>query len=353
MINEMNKMEELMTISLEKIAEVDIKEFCTELIEDYKLHEDKEIFLAENKEEILDTHQLVKQLFPDAFETKERTPKKQKKEEAKKEIIPLLEVDQQVTYPTEKSLEGEIGTILEVKYNDKGDISYRVSFFNGNTVYENIPQDDLRPFEKKEANKKKAKQTVARLDEYEENIQECRRVIKEYNAKKRKNQPQKKKLTRSEKLTQKAIALAKLTPPDLAGDSNVIETNRTIIDQLILSLMENWQMTDVKKARKAADEELDEIELKAVEKVASNWAKEITSVKAYAKRWFSEPFDELEEELQKDAHQKFKHLNLAIESYGKNNKKNAFKILDKHFLEGALKLVLPEQIFEEYQSYKN
>jgi hypothetical protein len=190
---QMAQIEDLQNLDLEKIKSGPLKTAIEELLQDYEQVEEKESFQKAAKENINKLFMLIKNHAPDAVrEKEEEKPSKEQEEEEAKET-------------------------------------------------------------EKKNRKEKSRKAMEEVKEIGEEIEGCRKVIREFNKQKREaegTEPPKKK-NRLTKLKDKLLGIIGLIPEKLREDKTVRDKTEKILLDTLHELKKSWGMNKVKQAEDA------------------------------------------------------------------------------------------------------
>ncbi|EDP94719.1 hypothetical protein U8527_07140 [Kordia algicida OT-1] len=112
---------------------------------------------------------------------------------------------------------------------------------------------------------KKKKLTKEEMDAYGERIKKCRLEIKEYNAKRREEQPKKPAKKRHEKIEGYLISIGNLVPDNLKDNLDILEASQKILSKTGREIMKVYRMDQLKI--KEVQQEIEEKYKKKEEKI--------------------------------------------------------------------------------------
>ena len=212
-------------------------------------------------------------------------------------------------------------------------------------------KDELEAIEQQQTERRKKSQGVLqKMAVYEQNIEACRQVIREFNKKKRESAPDKPKPTRRTLLKKKVLSIIRLTPEALSIDPLVIAENRKIVKSTIKAFMKNWGMTNVEQIEKAVDKEFDLIEDKIDEQedkeLLKQWSKDLPDADKIMAQERKHNKGLLDEAVQGAADEILIAIKEAISLY-KTDKQKALKHLKANLDDRQLKTYLPKYILDE------
>ncbi len=213
------------------------------------------------------------------------------------------------------------------------------------------PKPKEKETEKKESEPAKTdaqdKDLLEELKTLEPKLENCRRVIREHNAKKKEAQGPKPQPTRHTQLKNKLLSIVSLIPDKLEKDEEVMEATKDILLDTHSKLIETWGM-DKKKAKPGAaaiEEKFDSIEEKKEKeerkKVAKRWKNQLPDVDSLMRKEWKDS-----EGLENEAKEMLDDLKEAIKLFEKDAKK-AQEFLIKRYSKEQLDRHLPDFILEQ------
>ena len=204
----MATIEQLQAIAIDKVGSEALASEITKLLTQYNEEEDKDFFLSTNASFIDKFHQMVSQKFPEAIVTKQPPEK---------------------ASSTKKGKEGKAGKKTNPSKTDEDTSILEV------------------------------------LKEMEPQLEQCRKVIREHNRKKREAAPKKPKKSRYTLLKERLLALYTLVPDALKKDADTYRETEKILLSTHRQLVTAWGMSKVKAApgEEAIKEKSDVLEEKA------------------------------------------------------------------------------------------
>lgn len=209
----MSKIEDLKNLRLEKIGQPALRKAIEKLLQDYEAEENKEMFVSLAQGNIDKLYTLVKE---NASESIEGNEGKQKKK--------------------------------------RGPRKKRTS----SKPKENPEADEI-------ARKEKSKKVMEEvLDTVSQEIEACRRTIREFNRQRRevdgKKPPVKK--SRLTKLKEKLLSIAGMIPDNLKEDKDVRDRTERVLTVTLKDLTRTWGMNKIKAAQDAIKSRFDELDQK-------------------------------------------------------------------------------------------
>lgn len=212
-------------------------------------------------------------------------------------------------------------------------------------------KDGIEAIEQQQTERKKKSQGVLKkMAVYEQNIEACRQVIREFNKKKRESAPDKPKPSRRTLLKKRVLSIIRLTPEALSSDPLIIAENRKIVKNTITAFMKNWGMTNVQQVERAVDKEFDLIEDKIEEQedkeLLKQWSKDLPDADKIMAQEKKHNKALLDEAVQGAADEILKAIKEAISLY-KTDKQKALEYLKANLDERQLKAYLPKYILDE------
>lgn len=198
-------LEDLRNLDLEKIKIDSLQQAIMTLLIDYEKEDDKEAFENAANENIEMLFNLVSKHAPDALP---------KEESAEEQQAPAEQQGQQDRYDAE---------------------------------------------EEQRQKKEKSKRALTEVEEISSEIDECRRVIREYNKQRRQAKPPVKK-TRLTKLKEKFVGIANLIPDKLKENKNVREQTEKVLLDALADLKKAWQMNVIKQAQEAIRKKFEQLD---------------------------------------------------------------------------------------------
>jgi hypothetical protein len=195
----------LLAVDLDKVAYPTIKEYATEILQDYadEDQENREEYLKQAKESIEAVYKMIEANSPEA--------------------IP-------------GNVEEQTSSDTDGKENKK----------------------------KSSGTKEKKKLTAKEMDGFEEKIKHCRTALKQYNAKKREGQPEKPKPKRHEKIERHLLAIGNLVPDNLKDNIDILGNVERILSKTGREIMKLYRMDElhIKEVQAEIKEKYDEKEEK-------------------------------------------------------------------------------------------
>lgn len=238
----MATIKDLLQLDISKIGNDKLKEQLQQILSDHKEAKDKEDFIDVYQPTIDQAYTLVEKFAPDAIqaETKEN---------------PCEEITHQNPVKKVKS-----STVTKKKKSgnatkkDKGNTTTKKT--KGSNTTKNNKSGDATTA---------TKMTLKDVQGLDKEIQQCRIKIKKYNEERRKNQPEKKTVSRYIKIRNHILALGRLIPPGLKDDLDTQKKTKRVLIKAHRELLNTFNMTSLRnidRDQKEIKEKFEKIEEK-------------------------------------------------------------------------------------------
>ncbi|WP_035085288.1 hypothetical protein [Aquimarina latercula] len=239
----MATIKDLLQLDISKIGNEKLQEQVQQIISDHKEAKDKEDFIGVYQPTIDQAYTLVEKFAPDAIQ-------KETKENPCEEI-------------TDQNPVKKVKSSTATKKKKSGNATKKNK--GSTTTRKNKSGDATKNNKRGNDTASATKMTLQDVKGLDKEIQQCRIKIKKYNEERRKNQPEKKPVSRYIKIRNHILALGRLIPPGLKDDLDTQKKTKRVLIKAHRELLNTFNMTSLRnidRDQKEIKEKFEKIEEK-------------------------------------------------------------------------------------------
>lgn len=241
----MATIKDLLQLDISKIGNEKLQEQVQQIINDHKEAKDKEDFIGVYQPTIDQAYTLVEKFAPDAIQAETN--------ENPCEEIP----DQNPVSSSTATKKKKSDKITATKKKKRRAAKKNNKSGDATNVTKNNKTGS--------ASASARKMTLKDVKGLDNEIQQCRIKIKKYNEERRKNQPEKKPVSRYIKIRNHILALGRLIPPGLKDDLDTQKKTKRVLIKAHRELLNTFNMTSLRnidRDQKEIKEKFEKIEEK-------------------------------------------------------------------------------------------